>query len=465
MRTLRTHYIIHFFAFLHALTTVLCQLYVVSDELLLTLLTMGMLLLICVRKGLNVEYSSALMIVVNALCYFLGNEGALLVGKFISSEILVHALVTVVSTELVGWLSLWAAGSFLKLQKGPRKEGASRILWLFVVMLVIFLVRILLVAFSSLTFFQTGTFDYMMEMLRVFFSNTSTIVILFLVEIIFVSIAQRTKLLGHSLAGYTMLAVFILLISVLSAGYVGWWGPREFAEELGNAQMMQLLIIAVVTNVVMFAVIYLVDTAMASRTAFKEEQVKRQQAQFEYLRLKEQVNPHFLFNSLNILECLVEEGKNSEAEAFIHKLAGMYRYLLQNESSERTGLRDEMTFVWMYLDLLMVRFPKGLVVRESVTDEELDTYSVVPCTIQMLVENATKHNVVSETMPLEIGIGIRNGRLTVRNNLQPRLSSGITPSTNVGISYIRQQYLSLTGHEVEVCRDDGYFSVTVPLLT
>lgn len=461
MKQYNPQFIIHFFALLHALATVLCRLAAFNDELLLTLLTMCMLLLLCVRKGLNLEFSAALMIIVNACGYILGNEGAVLVGKLISSEILVHAIVTFMSTEIVGWGTLWAAALFRKLQPDIPKERrwSPRVIWLLMLVLAIFIVRIMMVAFVSVSAFRPGSFYYVLDILL---SSLSTLVILVLSNIILVRFVRR---LGKTspLGAYVILAIILVFISVLAAGYVGWWGPKDFDGELDNTMMLQLVMMTFLVDVVLFAVVYLVDFAVTSGSAIREEQAKRHQAQFEYLRLKQQVNPHFLFNSLNILDCIVEEHRDKDASEYIHKLAGMYRYLLQNEGRDKISLRDEMTFTDMYVDLLRVRFPKGFTVSEDIGVNDVDAL-VVPCSVQMLVENAHKHNVVSEEQPLHIDIMVRGERLTVRNNLQPRKPSSIGQGTNVGLNYIRQQYLDLTGHKVEVSDDNGQFTVTIPLI-
>lgn len=461
MKQYNLQYIIHFFALLHALATVLCRLAVINDELLLTLLTMCMMLLLCVRKGLNLEFSAALMIIVNACGYILGNEGAVLVARLISSEILVHAIVTFVSTELVGWGTLLAAVLFRKFQPDlpVEKSWSPRVIWLLLLVLGIFVVRIVMVSFANVSAFRPGSFYYVLDILL---SSLPTLIILILTNIILVRFVRR---MGHtSLVGaYVILAIILVFISVLAAGYVGWWGPKEYEGELDNTMMLQLVMMTFLVDVVLFAVVYLVDFAVTSGSAIKEEQAKRHQAQFEYLRLKQQVNPHFLFNSLNILDCLVEEHRDEDASEYIHKLAGMYRYLLQNEGSDKISLRDEMTFTNMYVDLLKLRFPKGFTVSEEITEEDMAA-SVVPCSIQMLVENAHKHNVVSEEQPLHIDIAVHGRRLIVRNNLQPRKPSSVGQGTNVGLNYIRQQYFDITGRRVEVSDDNGQYKVTIPLI-
>ena len=184
-------------------------------------------------------------------------------------------------------------------------------------------------------------------------------------------------------------------------------------------------------------------------------------AQFRYMKLKQQVNPHFLFNSLNILDCLVCEQRTEQASAYIHKLAGIYRYMLQNEEETLVRLREEMAFVGMYVDLLQVRFPEGFRVETDIPDEAMNRH-VLPCSVQLLIENAIKHNSVGADRPLVIRIVAGAGAVTVSNNLQLKVSG--TTSTRVGLNYIRQQYLDLSGIPIGIRRTDTEYCVTLPLL-
>jgi LytS/YehU family sensor histidine kinase len=179
------------------------------------------------------------------------------------------------------------------------------------------------------------------------------------------------------------------------------------------------------------------------------------------MKLKQQVNPHFLFNSLNILDCLVCEQRTEQASVYIHKLAGIYRYMLQNEEETLVRLHEEMAFVGMYVDLLQVRFPEGFRVETDISDEVMNRH-VLPCSVQLLIENAIKHNSVGADRPLVIRIVAGAGAVTVSNNLQLKVSG--TTSTRVGLNYIRQQYLDLSGIPIGIRRTDTEYCVTLPLL-
>lgn len=185
-------------------------------------------------------------------------------------------------------------------------------------------------------------------------------------------------------------------------------------------------------------------------------------AQYRYVKLKHQVNPHFLFNSLNILDCLVCEQKTEQASTYIHKLAGIYRYMLKSEEEEAVPLREELVFVGLYVDLLKVRFPEGFDVKVNVPPELLGR-AVLPCSIQLLIENAIKHNAVNSSgNPLRIEIHAEGDTVRVTNNIVPKVTT--SPSTGLGLKYIRQLYLDLSGKTVEIEHGQQEYHVVLPLL-
>ncbi len=139
----------------------------------------------------------------------------------------------------------------------------------------------------------------------------------------------------------------------------------------------------------------------------------------------------------------------------------MYRYLIKTEDGTTVRLRDEMEFVRKYVDLLKVRFPEGLEVSVDIP-EELMSRSVVPCCVQLLIENATKHNAVRPDKPLQIGIHADGDRIVVRNNRIPRLTKA--DSTGLGLQYIRQQYQDLSGQVITVLDEEDSYTVSFPLL-
>ena len=184
-------------------------------------------------------------------------------------------------------------------------------------------------------------------------------------------------------------------------------------------------------------------------------------AQYRYLKLKRQVNPHFLFNSLNILDCLICEEKSEQASIYTHQLAGIYRYMIKSEEEELVTLRDELVFVRLYIDLLKVRFPEGFEVEIDVPEDRLARF-VPPCSIQLLIENATKHNAVSTENPLTVRVEAVEDHVKVCNNIVPKVTK--SPSTGLGQQYIRQLYMDLSGKSIDIEKTEKKYCVTLPLL-
>ena len=205
----------------------------------------------------------------------------------------------------------------------------------------------------------------------------------------------------------------------------------------------------------------MVNYALVTRNEMQSEREKANMAQYRYLKLKRQVNPHFLFNSLNILDCLICEEKTEQASIYTHKLAGIYRYMIKSEEEEIVSLRDELVFVRLYIDLLQVRFPEGFEVTIDVPEEKLARF-VPPCSIQLLIENATKHNAVSIEKPLRIEITADEDNIHVRNNIVPKVTR--SASTGLGQKYIRQLYMDLSGKSITIAKTDNDYCVTLPLL-
>ena len=205
----------------------------------------------------------------------------------------------------------------------------------------------------------------------------------------------------------------------------------------------------------------MINYALTTRVEMLSEREKANMAQYRYLKLKRQVNPHFLFNSLNILDCLICEEKSEQASIYTHKLAGIYRYMIKSEEEEIVSLRDELVFVRLYIDLLQVRFPEGFEVTIDVPEEKLARF-VPPCSIQLLIENATKHNAVSTERPLKIEITADESNIYVRNNIVPKVTR--SASTGLGQKYIRQLYMDLSGKSITIEQTENDYCVTLPLL-
>lgn len=185
---------------------------------------------------------------------------------------------------------------------------------------------------------------------------------------------------------------------------------------------------------------------------------EHERAGYHFHLLRNQMNPHFLFNALNVAASLPYEDAD-KASQFIKRLGAVYRYMLQTSDKQTVTLGTEMEFVKSYLYLEQVRFDDRLQVEVKV-DESLLERRVVPGSVQMLIENALKHNTNSEESPLMINIVGNKEDITVTNNMQPR-NAEATPGN--GLRNLRQQYVQI-GKDIEVKNDGNHFSVRLPLI-
>jgi LytS/YehU family sensor histidine kinase len=173
------------------------------------------------------------------------------------------------------------------------------------------------------------------------------------------------------------------------------------------------------------------------------------------------VNPHFLFNCFNTLSSLISEDKK-QAEAFLNELSKVYRYLLRNNEDGLSSLQTEIKFIESYYQLLKTRHGEAVQIKIE-TDKKYDDYLLPSLSLQMLVENAVKHNVLSKNVPLTIDIFTTAGnKLIVSNNLQVRSVKG--PSNKIGLDNIRAKYELLNQPGFQVLQARKSFSVVLPLI-
>jgi len=453
MKKIGVPWIIHIFAFLHAAVAFGCRMSGTEDELLLTILTMTMVLLICIRKGLNIEFTAASIIAVNIIGYILGNAGADILSHIISSTYLIHALATALTTEFLGW-SIVAFTRLLK-RRGPDSKPVSTnyLKWIVLAMVAVFALRLGMIFLLSSKAFSPGD---MMEATSHLLSNSFVITLMLCMNIIYVRFAEHRIKQINTAYQIVILVCFSLCLALLCACL-----SLPFGNGLSSFPFLPTYIAALIIQVTVYCIVYMVNYAMTTHREMQEERGKANVAQYRYQKLKRQVNPHFLFNSLNALDCLVCEEKTEQASTYIHKLAGVYRYMIKSEEDELVQLKDELTFVGLYVDLLKVRFPEGFEVIVNVP-EDAQARFVLPCSIQLLIENATKHNAVSVDNPLIIRVEASDEIVTVSNNIIPKVTK--IESTGLGQKYIRQQYIDLSGKSISISRTETEYSVTLPLL-
>lgn len=451
--------IVHIFALLHAAVTILCREAGIGDELFLTVLTMTMILLVCLKKNLNLELTAGIIIVINVTGYLLGTAGADLIGLLFSSELAVHAISTAFTTELLGWCTILVGDILKRLHLVSNTTRMPHLPWLIAVVCAIFLFRLSIIAFSDMNIISDG--GLYRNLLRLLY-NVPVCIILVCLNIIYVRFARTRLGKKPAYVRWTALTSFLILAVTGSAFAVGIGLPFAIQPLPPAHDIAETAVVVFIAEMLFYALTYMADYVWVTHQDVRAEKTKRHKAQFEYLKLKQQVNPHFLFNSLNVLDCLICENKNEEASLFVHKLSGIFRYMLKNDALTLISLREELKFTEMYADLLKVRFASGFEVNADVPESCLSC-NVVPCSIQMLVENALKHNQVSPDNPLYIHIVASGQKITVTNNKSPKLAAS-EDSTKVGLNYIRQQYIDLSGNDIEINDDGAEYSVSLPLL-
>jgi two-component system LytT family sensor kinase len=196
------------------------------------------------------------------------------------------------------------------------------------------------------------------------------------------------------------------------------------------------------------------------KSQLEAERLKKEALISQVELLKTQISPHFLFNSLNALISMVPEDSQLSV-LFIQKLSNVYRHLLNYNGKNVIDLQTEKIFLDDYIFLHQIRFGTNLIVEYQLP-EELDDLRVIPFTLQMLVENAIKHNIISNRKPLKISVAVRKNFITVSNNLQ-RKTSGVE-STNTGLKNIVNRYELLTNKQVYIMTTATEFSVSLPLI-
>jgi two-component system LytT family sensor kinase len=255
-----------------------------------------------------------------------------------------------------------------------------------------------------------------------------------------------------------------IIISIIVIVYVNflWWNWRS-NESISLAVLFNKFFYVMISELLITIIITLILYVANFFTEWKklllqEEQFKREALSLQFDALKNQVNPHFLFNSLNVLTSLVETDPPL-AVRFIKQLSEVYRYVLEHKDKELIELDTELQFVNAFVNLQKIRFDSNLVVDISLENIH---GRIIPLSLQMLVENAIKHNVISAEKPLNIVISSEKGYLVVTNNLQKK--KVIQETGSIGLNNIRERYAFFSKLPVLVEETNEFFTVKLPVI-
>jgi len=248
----------------------------------------------------------------------------------------------------------------------------------------------------------------------------------------------------------------VFFLQYIEAPFIG--GPKYEGNSWQFRQHIGLYIIATV-----FICIFqsgLNFYKQAQEKAAEAEKLQREYAQVRLQALKNQVNPHFLFNSLSVLSSLVHLSPET-SDKFIQQLTKAYRYILEQKDVEWVTLKSELDFLDAYFFLLQIRFDKKIKLVKEIALDPRD-YALPPLTLQLLIENAVKHNKMSNNEPLTIRIANNGEFLVVVNNVNKREQH--ETSTGIGLENIQKRYAYITVKKIEIIQTDDNFSVRIPLI-
>jgi two-component system LytT family sensor kinase len=260
---------------------------------------------------------------------------------------------------------------------------------------------------------------------------------------IFVLIALVVSLSTISLGVY----LFYLAEGLNTSNFL----KHLFTIELSSA-IKQFIVWILLASAVFFYTIW-------RKAVAREQQLREENLRYRYRNLKSQVNPHFLFNSLNTLSEIVYDDAK-KADSYIQRLSAIYRYILDNEETDLIPLREELDFVEKYFSLQKERDNGKISLKIDIKDA--DRYRIIPVSLQLLVENALKHNSISLEKPLEVHIYNTDEHVVVSNTLQRK--SIIENSTHTGLSNLRERVKLIMNKEIIVEEKNNRFNVKLPLL-
>jgi len=227
----------------------------------------------------------------------------------------------------------------------------------------------------------------------------------------------------------------------------------------GQVSFIRFFRAFIISTIAWIAVYYFRLIVLFQQSRLENEYLKQGNLQAQLASLRQQISPHFLFNSLNALSSLSNEAPVKE---YVLKMSEVYRYVLHYQDQKVTTVEAELAFIRSYIYILETRFEEGLNIRIQVGPGALGR-KILPFALQLLVENAVKHNVISYRTPLSLFIYDQDERLVVENDLRPRTT--METASGTGLHNLSQRYLLTAGKDIRISRDASRFKVEIPFLS
>jgi len=254
----------------------------------------------------------------------------------------------------------------------------------------------------------------------------------------------------------------IVYSGLVSAVLLNLWHYCSHEIRPGNESVLKSVLVIIIaacfiTNI--YEILFLNREKEDTETRVEQLNVAKAQAELE--ALKNQIDPHFIFNSLNTLSFLITRDPKS-ARLYNDTLARVYRYILSNKERDLVLLREETEFISNYFYLLKIRFADAISMTIEINDLSAENYLIPPISLQALVENAIKHNEFSEKKPLAINVSIHSDYVIVKNDLNRR--NGAQPGSKIGLSNLDNRYKLLTKRNIIVENNFESFTVKLPII-
>ncbi len=257
---------------------------------------------------------------------------------------------------------------------------------------------------------------------------------------------------------FLSLIITILLIDSIGGITMAFIFGQNY-HPLERFKVITLIIVITIMITAIYEAIYLY--IQLKKSIREEEQTKQAIVQAQLDALRNQAQPHFFFNTLNTLRDIIDQNSKEDARKFVDKLSEIYRFLLESGNANLISLRDELRFAKAYIHIQSERFGENLKLNWNIPETSLGAM-IVPMSLQLLLENAIKHNVISKAKPLIIDVVVEDNKLLVGNTVQ--LKSTLLPSTKLGLRNIEKRYTLISSKSVEIVNEGNRFTVSIPLL-
>ncbi|MEH0154084.1 histidine kinase [Limibacter armeniacum] len=277
----------------------------------------------------------------------------------------------------------------------------------------------------------------------------------------------RLRIVYPSLKDSTKRITFLLICTLITVTLVDFIGISLISLLVENVsynfleRIRSLVVVVFLTTMTMAIYEAIYFFVLLKNSIREEEQAKQAIIQAELDTLRNQVQPHFFFNTLNTLRDIIDHSPKEEAKKFVDKLSDIYRFLLESGNTNLISLKSELKFVKAYIHVQSERFGENLKLNWNIP-VALEDKLIAPMSLQLLLENAIKHNVVSKAKTLVINIDVADDFVVVTNKIQKKSTQ--LPSTKMGLKNIEKRYALISDRAVEIANDGNEFSVALPLL-